>query len=238
MFQDRWKLIDHDTLPRYLAYVRESPEQARKLVATPVSVRMAPYRLCAQAGRLAAVALTGWDLGAGATHAHPRAFAGQHAMIDLTSPPTRESAGYARNADSRIWINRHRRPFDVEVTLPGGRVYHTRAETAVMVSSVPTGNPDRLIVQLPPAASMPPNFCWPLSRPSGASPLQRPPPGAPMLSAASGATTTTARACSQPTMPALSTWSSRSPTTCATASPWSPPCSRGTRRPHEQPVPI
>ena len=72
-------------------------------------------------------------------------------MIDLTSPPTRESAGYARNADSRIWINRHRRLFDVEVTLPGGRVYHARAETAVMVSSVPTGNPDRLIVQLPPA---------------------------------------------------------------------------------------
>ena len=151
MFQDRWKLIDHDTLPRYLAYVRESPEQARKLVATPVSVRMARYRLCAQAGRLAAAALTGWDLGAGATHAHPRAFAGQHAMIDLTNPPTRESAGYARNADSRVWINRHRRLFDVEVTLPGGRVYHARAETAVMVSSIPTGNPDRLIVQLPPA---------------------------------------------------------------------------------------
>ena len=81
LFQDRWKLIDDDTLPRYLAYVRESPEQARKLVATPVSVRMARYRLCAQAGRLAAVALTGWELGAGATHAHPRAFAGQYARL-------------------------------------------------------------------------------------------------------------------------------------------------------------
>ena len=120
-------------------------------MATAVSVRMARYRLYARAGRLAAAALTGWDLAAGATHTRARAFAGQHALIDLTSPPARESAGYARNADSKVWINRHRRPFDVEVTLPGGRVYHARAEIAVMVSSIPAGNPDRLIVQLPPA---------------------------------------------------------------------------------------
>jgi hypothetical protein len=73
-------------------------------------------------------------------------------MIDLTSPPTRESAGYARDADSKVWINGHRRPFDVDVTLPGGRVYHARAGIAVMVSSIPTGDPDRLIVQLPPAS--------------------------------------------------------------------------------------
>ena len=71
MFQDRWKLIDHDTLPRYLAYVRESPEQARKLVATPVSVRMARYRLCAQ-GRLAAAALPA-GTSRGRRHARPPA---------------------------------------------------------------------------------------------------------------------------------------------------------------------
>jgi hypothetical protein len=44
-----------------------------------------------------------------------------------------------------------RTPFDVTIALPGGRVYHARAEIAVMLSSARAGDPDRLTVQLPPA---------------------------------------------------------------------------------------
>ena len=35
VFANRWELIDDDTLPRYVALVRDDPEQARALVATP-----------------------------------------------------------------------------------------------------------------------------------------------------------------------------------------------------------
>jgi hypothetical protein len=71
--------------------------------------------------------------------------------IDLTAAPTRESAGFAPGTGSRVWMNPARAPFDVTVALPGGRVYHARAEMAVMLSSARAGDPDRLTVQLPPA---------------------------------------------------------------------------------------
>jgi hypothetical protein len=73
--------------------------------------------------------------------------------IDLTSRPTRESAGFDADADSRVWMNPNRRPFDLRVLLPGGRVYRTRAAEAVILSSTPAGDPDRLMVQ-PPAAGL------------------------------------------------------------------------------------
>ena len=37
VFANRWKLIDDDTLPDYLAFVRDHAGEARALVATPVS---------------------------------------------------------------------------------------------------------------------------------------------------------------------------------------------------------
>jgi hypothetical protein len=36
-FTDRWKLIDTDTLPAYLAFLRDYPDQARAVLATPVA---------------------------------------------------------------------------------------------------------------------------------------------------------------------------------------------------------
>jgi hypothetical protein len=59
----------------------------------------------------------------------------------------------AAGADSRLWMNRNRRPFDLTVRLPGERAYSTRAAEAVMLSSTPGGDPDRLLVQ-PPASEL------------------------------------------------------------------------------------
>jgi hypothetical protein len=53
-------------------------------------------------------------------------------------------------------LNPNRRPFDLSVLLPGGRVYRTHAAEAVMLSSTPTSDPDRLMVQ-PPAAGLDPD---------------------------------------------------------------------------------
>jgi hypothetical protein len=162
VFANRWKLIDDDTLPGYLAFVRDHADQARALVASPVSQRMVRYRLLARAGRLVAAALTHWEVdvstapaGAGALADRPTkpllAAETSGTTIDLTSQPTRESAGFAAGTDSRVWMNPNRRLFDVVVALPGGRVYRATAELVVMLSPIHAGDPDRLTVQLPSA---------------------------------------------------------------------------------------
>jgi hypothetical protein len=160
VFANRWKLIEDDTLPGYLAFVRDRADEARKLAGTSVSERAIRYRLLARADQLIATALTRWDVsagraGTGAPAVPPRkpllAALTEDRSIDLTSPPTRESADFDAGADSRVWMNPDRRPFDLKVLLPDGRVYRTRAAEAVMLSTTPAGNPDRLIVQLPAA---------------------------------------------------------------------------------------
>ena len=164
VFANRWKLIDDDTLPVFLAFVRDRADEARALVATPISQRTTRYRLLARAGQLAVAALTRWEVDVSSAPAQPAELAVRPVKpllaaetggttIDLTSPPTRESAGFATGTDSRIWMNPNRRPFDVAVALPGGRVYRAWAEMAVMLSSTRAGDPDRLTVQ-PPSADV------------------------------------------------------------------------------------
>jgi len=129
-------------------------------VTTPVQIRMARYRLLARVPALAAAAITGWRLditaAAGpllrAAAAPARAAAATATVIDLTRPPTRESARFAAGTSSRIWMNSRQEPVDVSVNLPGGRVYHARAAMAAMLSPASTRDPDRLTVQLPAAA--------------------------------------------------------------------------------------
>ena len=94
MFTDRWKLIDADTLPAYLAFLRDHPDQARAVVATPLSQRVTGYRLLARAGQLAAAAFTHWDLDAArraAPAAHPQRPAGHAAA----------SGGHVHRSDRR-----------------------------------------------------------------------------------------------------------------------------------------
>ena len=158
IFADRWKLIDTDTLPAYLAFIRHHPDRARAMVAVPLSQRVTGYRLLARAGQLAVGALTRWDVDLRAAPPAPRTPRARAArrplqaaatVIDLASAPTRESAGFAAGTGSRVWMSPGRVPFDVTVTLPGGRAYHARAEMAVMLSSTLAGDPDRLTIQLP-----------------------------------------------------------------------------------------
>jgi hypothetical protein len=159
IFADRWKLIDTDTLPAYLAFIRGHLAQACALLAIPVSQRAARYRLLARAGQLAIAALTDWGVDLrpapprpGAPSARPaKPLRVTAATVDLTSAPTRESAGFAAGAGARVWMDARRAPFGITVTLPGGRAYRARAELAVLLSTAPAGDPNRLIVQLPAA---------------------------------------------------------------------------------------
>jgi hypothetical protein len=116
------------------------------------------YRLLVRGSQLAAAALTRWDVkltaapgpsASSARLAKPSRAAGT--VIDLTSTPTRESAGFAAAAGSRVWMDARRAPCAITVALPGGRAYQADAEMAAMLASAPAGGPDRLTVQLPPA---------------------------------------------------------------------------------------
>src|SRR5262249_36031972 len=119
MFANRWQLIDDDTLPDYLALVRDHAAEVRNLVETPISQRASRYRLPGRIGRLAAAALTRWEVAvAGAEAGGPGAFPAWPAKpllaaetgdsvigIDLTRPPRRGSPSFATDTDSQVWMN-------------------------------------------------------------------------------------------------------------------------------------
>lgn len=163
LFANRWRLVEDDTLPKYLAFIRDHPGEAQLLAGTPVSERAIGQSLFNRGGRLIAGALTRWDVdvssgrGEEVTAVQPlkEARTGDR-TIDLTTPPTRDSGGFDADRDTRVWMNPNREPFDLRVLLPDGRIYQTRAAEAVMLSSTPTSDPDRLMVQ-PPAAGLDPD---------------------------------------------------------------------------------
>jgi hypothetical protein len=240
VFANRWRLIDDDTLPDYLAFVRDHAGKARALVATPVSQRTTRYRLLARGGRLVVAALTRWEVDVGPLPAHPRAFAVAGTkpllaaetggtVLDLSGPPTRESVGLPEGTDSRVWMNPNRRPFGVAVELPGGRVYRAWAELVVMLSSTRAGDPDRLTVQLPSAGlevteRLITQYAAEWGFPTDAVASWR--TGAERRASSDR---DTAYMCSPRTSSALSTSSFRSLTTCARTTSSSRRCFRGER---------
>ncbi|HEX8160086.1 MAG TPA: hypothetical protein VF526_22115, partial [Solirubrobacteraceae bacterium] len=157
VFANRWRLIDDDTLPDFFAFIQEHPDEARSMIAEPVSKRARALRLVARAGTLATAAIIGWRLSFSAQPPAPSPAmrAGRRAArsepasvaVDLTTAPAREATA---GSDSRIWMDALRRPLDVTVDLPAGRTFRARAEKTVMLASARGGDPTRLTIQLPP----------------------------------------------------------------------------------------
>lgn len=58
----RWDYITHDTLPAYQRLLRDHPEQARQIVASPVEDRISEQRLANRWPQLAEDMLTDWHL--------------------------------------------------------------------------------------------------------------------------------------------------------------------------------
>jgi hypothetical protein len=131
IFANRWQLIEDDTLPAYVAFLRDNAAEARELMGTPVARRALPFRLLARAGLILRAAVTRWGIVEVRT-VKPLAAARTGATtIDLAAPP-----------GQRVWMNPGRRPFDLRVRLPDGRELGARPEFAVLLG-------DRLTVQLP-----------------------------------------------------------------------------------------
>ena len=118
VFADRWKLIETDTLPDYLAFVHDHPDEARALVETPVSVRAARYRVLRRIPALAA-ALARWRMSVRlAAHQPPtRAAAAGPTVIDLTRPLSA----------APVWMRPDRTPIDLTVVLPSDRTFRAQA---------------------------------------------------------------------------------------------------------------
>ena len=160
IFPDRWKLIESDTLPGYLAFIRDQRARALAVIATPIAKRMLEYRLLARAGKLVGAIFTGWSFSL--ARAVPKTTAGvgskafvipakQMTVVDLTRVPTRKTVAFEDQIDRRIWMNRNRKPFAMMVLLPNNRAYRGLTEMAIMLSSARGADPDRLELRLPPS---------------------------------------------------------------------------------------
>lgn len=158
-FANRWQLIETDTLPAYQRFITDHAAQARDLIATPIGQREARFRLLRRLGIITGALLTHWRIRFESPPPSQRRFAASpttpapvaaaaDVAIDLTSPPTRATAGFSPTSDHRAWASAAG-SFPLTVLLPDGRGYATVARLAVLLGSAPGGNPDRLTVKLP-----------------------------------------------------------------------------------------
>lgn len=61
-FEDRWALIEHDTLPTYVDLAQHHQDDVLTTLSTPVGERAEDYTLAARLDDLATWAATGWDV--------------------------------------------------------------------------------------------------------------------------------------------------------------------------------
>ncbi len=120
VFTDRWKLIDADTLPAYLAFLRAHPDQARAAVATPLAQRVTGYRVLARAGQLAAAAFTHWDVDLRAAPPRP------HAVRRHDRPAWRARLSRAGGDGGDAQLGAGQRPGPADGPAPARRPGHSR----------------------------------------------------------------------------------------------------------------
>ena len=156
-FADRWRLIEADTLPAYLKYVRGDLNEALKSAQVPVATRAEQYRLDIQAGPLLLGLLTRWGIrrGSGLTFDAPGGWSStqvrrEPVVLDLRTKSSASTLGLEAARRNLIWTAPERRPFKVEVDLPGGRVYKANAEMVAATSFPASGPTNHISVRLPP----------------------------------------------------------------------------------------
>jgi hypothetical protein len=156
VFSNRWRLIDADTFPDYLAFARDHRDQLNSILATSVGLRARKFRLWRRLGRLLLNLITGWRvhlLRSGGSwfrisveRAAQNSVAGNVA-IDLRSWSS--AAAPLAESGAQIWMNADRRPFPVAIALPSGKLYQAQAEVVTLFNSILDSAPDRLIIKLP-----------------------------------------------------------------------------------------
>ena len=155
-FADRWRLIEADTLPAYLKYVRGDLNGALKSALVPVAQRAAQYRLEIQACPLMWGLLTRWGIrhGSVGTADAPGGWSStvvrrEPVVLDLHTKSSAQRLGLEAARRNLIWTAPRRRPFKVEVDLPGTRVYKADAEMVAATSFPASGPTNHITVRLP-----------------------------------------------------------------------------------------
>ena len=153
-FTNRWTLIEADTLPAYLKYILEHADDARKSALRPIAERAAAYRLRARALPLACAVLTRWRLVREPTPvpgADTTTTVTEDSLVLDLDPPNLGDLGVAAPSASHIWTGPGGHDLQVEVRLPGQRVYCALAELVVAMSFAGDAQPNQLTVSLPPS---------------------------------------------------------------------------------------
>ena len=156
-FADRWRLIEADTLPAYLKYVRGDLNEALKSALVPVAERAEQYRLDIRACPLLLGLLTRWGIrrGSGLTADAPGGWSSTlvrrgPVVLDVRTKSSASALGLQAARRNLIWTAPGRRPFKVEVDLPAGRVYKADAEMVAATSFPASGPTNHISVRLPP----------------------------------------------------------------------------------------
>jgi hypothetical protein len=156
-FADRWRLIEADTLPAYLKYVRGDLNEALKSALVPVAERAKRYRLDIQACPLMLGLLTRWGISRGSarTADAPGGWMStlvrrEPVVLDVRTKSSASALGLQAARRNLIWTAPGRRPFKVEVDLPAGRVYKANAEMVAATSFPASGPTNHISVRLPP----------------------------------------------------------------------------------------
>jgi hypothetical protein len=159
-FGNRWGLIERDTFPAFLRFLKHDT-QARRLLKRCISQRVRRFLLVVRAGQLAVTLITRWRVRVSATLA-PRRPSSQEVMgpttltggtpveIDLRRPPTRDQIGYVESSDFRVWASPDARAFTIKVSLPEGREFAGEAQLVTVTSLPHNAAPTRVTVKLMP----------------------------------------------------------------------------------------
>ena len=155
-FGDRWGLIERDTFPAFLRFLRKGTK-ARELLKKPIGQRVRHFLLVARAGQLAVGLITRWRVRVSSSSARQRTSLAPVALtdlapvrIDLTRPPTRGQLGFIDPNDFRSWTNPDHAPFPVTVLLPGGREYASSAQLVTATSLAQRAAPTQVTVKQTP----------------------------------------------------------------------------------------
>jgi hypothetical protein len=154
---NRWRLIEHDTLPAYLKYVREHGDDARAQAQTPIGARVGKYRLISRFGVIAAAAVTRWRVSLGARarsrraqRAQPTIENGDTVVLDLGNPEDAEGVWASFPGPSCMWTSTRRHHRSVEVRVPDQAVFRAQAETIAVLKFGGAPHPNHVAVTLAP----------------------------------------------------------------------------------------
>jgi hypothetical protein len=145
VFADRWALLEADTFPAYLRFLREEPEQARAILATPVRDRVRRWRITRRLPALIRATLRDWSLTVQPARRGALARPPAEQTIDLRSP----GAFGLRAVGGVLLASRDPGGAPLRMLLPAGDIFETSARLVLLRRDGQSAIPAQIVVKLP-----------------------------------------------------------------------------------------